>query len=292
MLKLVEVVQLADKKRKGLSCSDKVSKEYLEVNSCGIERIYKRDRGSDRPMGRSDYQIIYVEKGACNLILNGEHLRLPEGNVVLFRPREPQKYYYLKEDSSVSHFVHFSGTGCSNILKDLGIGELTTFNIGRSRSFEEISERMVQEFVMQNPMYMVWCTSYLYQLLAIVARKYALRLGNVNKKSESRINAACRKIYDNLKNPPSVAELAAENCLSESRFVHLFREVTERSYTDFVVAIRVEKAKELLLGTNMPIREIAEAVGFENQNYFSRCFRKKEGLSPREYRLSENGEDI
>ena len=133
---------------------------------------------------------------------------------------------------------------------------------------------------------------YLYQLLNIVARKYALRRGNVSKKGESRINDACKKIYENIKDPPSVSELAAECCLSESRFIHLFREVTEHSYTDFVITIRVEKAKELLLGTNMSVRDISEAVGFDDQNYFSRCFRKKEGVSPREYKISGNEGDI
>ena len=123
-----------------------------------------------------------------------------------------------------------------------------------------------------------------------MARKHALRLGNVSRKGESRINEACKKIYENIKNPPEVQDLAAECCLSKSRFIHLFKEVTDRSYTDFIIALRIEKAKELLLGTGMSVREIAESVGFENQNYFSRCFRKKEGVSPREYKRLENEE--
>ena len=279
------------KKKRKILCCDKTSEEYLEVNSCGIERIYKRDRGSDRPQGRSDYHLIYVEKGVCNLVLDGEEHRLPEGSVILFRPREPQKYYYLKEDASTSHYVHFSGTGCEAILKRLGIWELKVFDMGKSRSFEDISEHMVREFAMSKLLYMDFCAAYLYQLLNIVARKYALRRGNVNKKGENRINDACKKIYENIKDPPSVEELASECCLSESRFMHLFREVTDRSYTEFVAAIRVEKAKEMLAGTNMSIREISETVGFADQNYFSRCFKKKEGISPREYKLLENEDD-
>lgn len=276
------------KKPKGPFCSDRVSTEHLEVNSCGIERIYKRDRGSDRPLGRSDYQLIYVEKGVCYLEKQGELYRLPEGSVLLFKPGEPQKYHYRKEDASVSHFVHFSGTGCEALLKRLGLWDLSTFEMGRSLSFEEISERMVREFAMQNPMYMTFCTAYLYQLLGIVARKHALRRGNVSKKGESRINEACKKIYENIKNPPTVRELSAESCLSQSRFIHLFKEVTERSYTDFIIDIRIEKAKELLLGSSLSVREIAEAVGFENQNYFSRCFRNRVGISPREYKSLDN----
>ena len=46
----------------------------------------------------------------------------------------------------------------------------------------------------------------------------------------------------------------------------------------------MERAKELLAGTEMSVREIAELVGYENQHYFSRCFGKAAGISPREYR--------
>ena len=76
--------------------TDKTSAEYLEVNACGIEHINQKDRGSDRREGRSDYHILYVESGACHLFLDGIWQTLAAGNVVLFRPYEPQKYFYLK----------------------------------------------------------------------------------------------------------------------------------------------------------------------------------------------------
>ena len=275
--------KLKVKRLKGGS-SERCSDEYLELNSCGIENLSVRDRGTDRPCGRVDYHILYVERGVCNLFLDGEWQRVGAGGLIMFRPGEPQRYHYYKKDCSVSHYIHFTGVGCEAILKRLGIYNVRVFDMGRSSSYEELSEKMLREFVMQKPLCADWCSAYLYQLLNVVARKYALRQGSVNSKGESRINAACRRIYDNVKNPPSAEELANECCLSTSRFIHLFREVTDRSLTEFITGLRVEKAKELLETTDMPVREIAEAVGYENQNYFSRCFRKLEGCSPVEYR--------
>ena len=102
-------------KKPAAFCSDRISDEYLEVNSCGIEKIFKRDRGSLRPDGRKDYHVIYVEKGILNLFLDGEWKRLPEGRVVVFRPGERQEYKYLKDDKSISHYIHFSGGGCEKL---------------------------------------------------------------------------------------------------------------------------------------------------------------------------------
>lgn len=270
--------------REPIASSDRRSEEYLEVNACSIEYISEYDRGSERLRGRSDYHILYVERGVCHLFLDGEWQEVEEGGMILFRPREPQVYRYFAEDRSVSHYIHFSGVGCEAILERLGLGDVRVFMMGRSASYESLSETMVREFSMQRPFYGDWCAAYLYQLLNIIARKYALRQGSVNHRSEGRINAACRRIYENIGAPPSVEELAGESCLSVSRFVHLFREVTGRSVTDFVLNIRMERAKELLASTELSVREIAEAVGYEDQNYFSRCFRKAEGRSPRDFR--------
>ena len=276
-------------KKTAAFCSDRISDEYLEVNSCGIEKIFKRDRGSLRPDGRKDYHVIYVEKGILNLFLDGEWKRLPEGSVVLFRPGERQEYKYLKDDKSISHYIHFSGGGCEKLLGRLGINGLKSFVMGKSHTYEELSERLVREFTVRKPLYVDFCSAYLYQMLNIIGRKYALGQGNVTPISASRINAVCRKIYDNMKKPPSVEELAADCCVSQSRFVHLFKEVTGKSVTDFVTSIRVERAKELLVSTDLPVREISETVGYDDQNYFSRRFLKAVGISPRDYR--KNGEE-
>ncbi|MBQ7076227.1 MAG: helix-turn-helix transcriptional regulator [Clostridia bacterium] len=264
--------------------TDKNSIEYLEINSCGVEHIYKRDRGSNRPEGRKDYHLIYVEKGVLHVFIDGKWQSHLAGSVVLFRPFEPQNYYYLEKDNSISHFVHFSGVGCETILKRLGIYDLKVFMMGQSSHFKEISSRMAQEFAMRKPMYKDWCAAYFYQLLSITARKYALRQSNVNRKSEIRINEACRIIYENIQEPPTAEELAKEFSLSISRFLHLFREVSGQSYTEFLTSLRMEKARDILLSTNMSVKDIAEYVGIYDQNYFSRCFRKNVGMSPSEYR--------
>ena len=271
------------KSKKGYS-SERTSEEYLEVNSCGIEHIYAHDRGSERPNGRSDYHIIYVQRGVCHLFLDGEWRRVYEGGVIMFRPKEPQIYKYFGADNSISHYVHFTGVGCERLLERLGIDGVRVFDMGRSASFEELSEKLVCEFSMRKPLYMDCASAYLYQMLNTVARKHALRQGSINQKSESRINAACKRIYDNIQEPPSVQSLAAESCLSVSRFLHLFCEVMGKSVTEFVTAVRIERAKEMLIATDMSVRDIAEAVGYEDQNYFSRCFRKVEGRSPTDFR--------
>ncbi len=63
----------------------------------------------------------------------------------------------------------------------------------------------------------------------------------------------------------------------------IFREVTGKSPIDYLVGIRIRKAKELLTeGFN--VTETAERSGFNDIYYFSKCFKKHEGISPTTYK--------
>ncbi len=64
----------------------------------------------------------------------------------------------------------------------------------------------------------------------------------------------------------------------------LFKSETGICFTDYVNNLRIRKAKQLLLDTNLTTRQIAEAVGYLNTNYFFPIFKRQVGLSPTEFR--------
>lgn len=260
--------------------TEKTSDDYIIINSCGIEYLTERDRGSMRKKGRVDHHILYIERGICRLTVGENTINVPAGGLIMFRPGEPQIYGFLAEDNSVSHYIHFTGRGCDELLTKLGINDITVFDMGVSRRYEELSADMVREYTMKKPYWEIFCASKLIELLGLIARKYELRTGNVSHVGESRINTACRRIYDRLEDPPTLKELADESCLSVSRFSHLFKEVTGKSVSQFIISMRMEKAKELLSSGELSVKEAAACVGYEDQNYFSRIYKKTFGKSP------------
>lgn len=292
------MILMIDYSETGIS-SEKTSDDYLALNSCGIEYLSERDRGSMRRSGRVDYHILYIERGICRLQTHDnpcpggnsepEITEVGAGGIIMFRPGEPQIYSFLAKDDSVSHYIHFTGRGAGELLRKLGIYEIRVFDMGESLRYREISAEMTREYTMKKPFYETFCVSKLTGLLGIIARKYSLRHNRVGHTGESRINAACRRIYENLASPPTTDELASEACLSVSRFTHLFREATGRPVGDFILSMRIERAKELLV-SELPVGEVARMVGFEDQNYFSRVFRAKVGVPPRTFRKIELGD--
>ncbi|NOU88528.1 helix-turn-helix domain-containing protein [Paenibacillus sp. LMG 31460] len=91
----------------------------------------------------------------------------------------------------------------------------------------------------------------------------------------------------------SLNYLASEFKLSVSHVSRIFKEHTERNFIDYLMDIRMRKAKELLACTEMLIRDVSGAVGYTNVNSFVRIFKKSTGVTPGEYRereqASQNG---
>lgn len=78
--------------------------------------------------------------------------------------------------------------------------------------------------------------------------------------------------------------LAERLHLTKSYLCHIFQEVQGITVTEYIRLCRVRAAKDLLLDAGLSIAEIAEQVGFGCVNYFTKCFREGEGVSPSHYR--------
>lgn len=81
----------------------------------------------------------------------------------------------------------------------------------------------------------------------------------------------------------SLSELAALSGYSERQFFRLFRSVFQTTPNLYIFHLRMKKAEYLLQNTSLSIGEIAFRCGYDDQNYFSRAFRKSIGMTPSEY---------
>lgn len=82
----------------------------------------------------------------------------------------------------------------------------------------------------------------------------------------------------------SVSDLARLACLSEAHFAERFREQTGITPYQFVMRLRLNRARELTTLTDMPLADIAERTGFANQSALSNAFRRRYGHPPMQLR--------
>lgn len=101
----------------------------------------------------------------------------------------------------------------------------------------------------------------------------------------ARIEPVLSWIDAHLGQPADLAGLARLAGLSPSRLHALFRQVVRASPMAYRARRRIQRAQQLLLTTEQPVQEIAQALGFADAFHFSKVFRRVTGHSPRTYRL-------
>ena len=83
----------------------------------------------------------------------------------------------------------------------------------------------------------------------------------------------------------SLNQLAASVQMSPHYFSRLFKETTGFTPHKYVINCRIERAKELLKQGKLSIAEIAKEVGFVDQSHLNRCFKRKIGITPKQFLL-------
>lgn len=101
------------------------------------------------------------------------------------------------------------------------------------------------------------------------------------------VEAYIRQNYDN---PDlSVTFMAQHFRLSDSYFSQLFKDVLGEPFSGYLETVRLEKARELILGGGLDIEQIALRVGYSNSTTFRRAFKRVEGVSPITYKSNASG---
>ena len=107
---------------------------------------------------------------------------------------------------------------------------------------------------------------------------------NRSEKSESLIEKAEAFINRNYMKDISLDDISRYCNISSYYFSKLFKQETGENYVEYLSRVRIENAKKMLSESEASVKEISFSVGFSDPNYFSRAFKKYEGVSPTEYK--------
>ena len=99
-----------------------------------------------------------------------------------------------------------------------------------------------------------------------------------------RIQEVISFIQNNLDQPLTIELLAAQIDLSPTHFRRIFTKATGVSAHQFIINLRLKRARELLTNTDTPIIHIAEMLGFNSQSHFTALFKKQHAITPHRYR--------
>lgn len=263
---------------------------YLVAGLTPIVRGGALDFYIDRPGGMKGWIINLTVQGRGRVHDGARHHDCEPGELLLFPPGVP--HYYGRAPDSAEWFhrwVYFRPRGFwADWLKwpaepDQRIGRLTLPSADVRQEFDRLfadidathrgGKRTSEELAIN-------------LLERLLIRCHEEMPGFHATPIDPRVQAACLHIADNLATDLSLDDIARHVCLSPSRLTHLFREQMGVNLLRWREDQRIILAKHMLQSTTTPVSAIAGRVGYDDQLYFSRVFRKRVGVSPTEFRAS------
>jgi len=106
---------------------------------------------------------------------------------------------------------------------------------------------------------------------------------------DQAVDVALQYIRTHFADDLSLEKVATVVYLNPVYFSQLFKQKTGSGFKEYVIGLRMEHAKSLLLNPSLKLADVAERIGYQDIRHFSALFRKKYGLSPSEYRQNKEG---
>ncbi len=230
--------------------------------------------------------------------LRGREGYLGSGGIVVLPAGAPREWH-LERQGEVRHLHLYLDPA---LLRDVAAGagldpdkaELVETLGVRDRQIEHAAMSLLSELRSGD---LLGCRIYAESLANVLAvsllRRYSsLGYSSVRKLEhesadglpEASLRTALAYVDDNLAENLSLAEIAREVYISPYHFSRMFKLSTGLSPHQYVIRQRIERAKALLMNTELPVGVVAQEVGFASPSHFTQQFRRLVGVSPSSFR--------
>ncbi len=240
--------------------------EVLSIARCS-RTVFVKNSGSD-----SEWSAVLVCSGKISVTVDGQTGAAESGGVVFFPPGkqyerdiiEPAEFLFLrlkwnKSDAAMQEasFYPCGVAGIQNI-------ERAKADIAKLKTMSGEAPTLPMQHIFRDLI-------------------FTILFGDTSVDDEA-INAAIETIENDYSSPIKIAALAKASGMSHVNFSHRFSAATGMNPIEYLRMTRLSNAKELLVNTDRSIAEVAALCGFDNQFYFSKCFREAFTLSPMKFR--------
>ncbi|ANY73185.1 AraC family transcriptional regulator [Paenibacillus ihbetae] len=281
--------------------------EMISGLPCKIYRITE-EFGSLSDHMHDYFQIWYISRGEFDHTLFGQKYRMTQGSIFVLPPYSVHRVEMLpgKElevlgcefmPEFINEHLHArteqSGGFDQAFIESFMVPEdkiplKIMLSSNSDLAVRELMTEMLAEFGRRGPRFELLLKANLLKLLGILSRELeengAGGLTGPNNQYREPIMESIEFIHNHYDKPLSLQELCAVTMMSRTNFCRHFKEVTGRTFSQYVTNYRIRMAMRLLAQPELTVTEVCYKVGFNELPYFCRVFKKYTGTTPAYYK--------
>lgn len=256
----------------------------------------------------TDYEIIIVNKGTIYIQQNDIKYAAKEGDMILFTPGSIQKGYDYSSKGTNFYWLHFSCLSeYTMVSKSDAINEIFLYNnnpyysglcnsilipmFSNNLNLDRVNVLFRQLLhLSQSKYYTKQNVNYILTSLLIEITEQVISNFRFIEKEDvnNKISEITQWINIHIKNNISLKDVAYEFNFSKEYLARYFKKKMGMSMQEYINYLRISEAKQLLCKSDLKIKEISASLGFVDDKYFLKLFKKYENMTPKQYKNAYN----
>ena len=251
----------------------------IDVGYYDSENVQTLSAEKDEKKNNPFYTLFVVVSGEGNISYNDVSLTVKSKDIFILSPcekflNEPKgkkhyKYYWMTfEGKEFDNYFHYKKSLVNSIIRSASSDKIVFMF---SRLFVKYSQETINEELL---------LAILFEMLVLLDAK------KVYGDDNDYVNKIVFIINNNFDNPTfNIKSISDSLHLSHSWLCAFFKKSTGCTMQQYLIDLRLDKAEEMLINTNMSVGDVAAICGFKDALYFSTSFKKRFNFSPINYRL-------
>lgn len=221
-----------------------------------------------------NFLMIFASKGRALYTVDNQIITVSAGDMLFFNKGQPHSGVSDIENPWAYYTVAFDvHSNDAAPVKELPFPMLT--HLSNPEIFLNLMDMLYNEWGAQNPGFELGCRGIICECLCRLIRE-----NKTGHKQSQTIEKIKKYMIANFTKDLSTEELAKMANVSKPHFHRLFKENTGISAKQYIIRVRMNRAKALLESGEHNITEVAQLLGYDDIYYFSRLFRKVFGVTP------------
>lgn len=262
---------------------------FFHIHYCNSRLINTPDMYKRKSVKKlQHHELAYIKGGKGFIIINNKRYQILEGLILYVSPDIPYTMELNMEGQGLFLSVHFSYVNVvfndGKWRNESGMDVLPLQSVQElkdSYQVEDIFKKLIASWDEKLPGYEFVARTSLQQLLIAIYQNFNKQ--NHNYSISMKVEKIIQHMHQNVNGRISLTGLSELVKMAPTYLSRTFKKSTGYSVIEYFNKIKVDKAKELIIEGNGKVKEVSQALGFTDEFYFSRIFKRIEGISPSEY---------